>query len=150
MKARLIPLLGAVALLIGCASTRLATADQDRAAKAFSVKENHSSIYIARKNERFGQQTEFKLKVDNVDYGELAPGTYQLIRVGPGTHKVEVKAALQAAAIVLNAIPNKNYFYSVGAKEGESIVRPEINLVLLESMGKLMISQSKRAEVVED
>lgn len=137
------------ALLIGCASTKLATADQDREAKRFSSKENTSNIYISRKSETFGKLVPFAVRVDDVDFGTLTPGTYQYVSVGPGNHKIEIKAGINSATIALNAIPMKNYFYSTGAKAGDPIIQPEINLVLLDVMGKLMISQSKRAEVVK-
>ena len=134
----------------GCVTiTRVdyASAEQDKEAKKYSVEANKANLYIARKSEMTGGAILFKIKIDGTDYGALSQETYQLITVAPGKHKIELAANIRTGSLTIDTEGGKNYFYSTGAKSGEAILVPDISLVLIDAMGKLMISQAKRAAV---
>lgn len=136
-------------LLAGCASAPMASPDSDRDAKKFSPAAGSGNVYVARRSEMFGMLIPFKLLVDGQDKGTLAQGTYQLVAVAAGQHKIEVTTGLKSVQLTVDVAAGKNYFYSTGAQAGEPILQPELSVVLFEEMGKLMVSQAQRAPIRE-
>lgn len=133
--------------LTGCATAK-APSSQDSEAKRFEPAAGKANLYLVRKSESFGSLVGFQWGLDGKDEGSLSPGTYQLVSLEPGKHKIDVHAGLNSTSLDFDADAGKNYFYETGAKAGSALIQPEISLVLLEPMGKLMVSQFSRAPVM--
>ena len=132
-------------LWLGVAAALTAQTTSESDAKAFRPTADQANIYIARKTETFGALLGFKVLVDGQLVAELKGGTFAFAQVGPGPHKIEIQGGVNSASVDLKADGGKNYFYETGAKAHTALLQPEIGLVLLEPMGRLMISQSSLA-----
>jgi hypothetical protein len=137
----------AFALLVGCTTTApMASAASDAAAKSFVVPEGKANLYIARAQSAYGGGALFKVLVDGQAQGSLAEGTFYLVAVDPGRHKIEVRTMANSDTASLDAAAGKNYFYELTATSGTSGVKPSLSLVLFEKMGQMMIRQGKLAQ----
>ena len=144
-------LLLAVLVLAGCATTvPLAAPEADAAAKKFEPPEGKANLYVARSTGSSGVTVAFKVAADGKDVGSIVPGTYCLIALDPGKHDVTVSSGLNTAKASLAVDAGKNYFYEVTATSGGFSAQPSLGVVLLESMGKVMVRQSKRVKGTEE
>ena len=71
----------------GCASTQMASPEEDAQAKRFTVPEGKSRIYVYR-NETFGGAIKIALALDGKMMGSTAPKTYFAWDVSPGRHEI--------------------------------------------------------------
>lgn len=84
---RLIASLAMAAAAAGCATTQMASEQEDADAKTFIVPEGRSRIYVYR-NETFGSAIKITLALDGRMMGSTAPKTYFAWDVTPGPHEV--------------------------------------------------------------
>ena len=132
-------------LFLGAAAAGFAENALESQAKAFQPPADQANLYVARKSETFGALVGFQVLIDGTPVAELKGGTFAFARVPPGTHKIEIHAGISAVSVEVKAAAGKNVFYETGAKPNTALLQPEISLVLLEPLGKLMVSQSKLA-----
>ena len=143
-------LLGIAALaLSACVSppppAPLASADADGAAKQFVPAEGLAGVYIVHEGSTFGAKTPIAVMLDGKSLGYLGVGTYFLVAVTPGRHKIQLPEGGDFAWLQVDAAAGKNYYYTVSVG-GESNAKPSLSIVLLDSMGKLMVRQYHRAQ----
>src|SRR4051794_11195450 len=92
-----------MALLTGCASVQMASADADARAKTFEVPKDKASIYVFR-HENFGGAVPMTVALDGKVAGQTGAKTYFLFEVAPGQHEV-TSVAENNSALTLNAEP---------------------------------------------
>ena len=84
---RLITCIALAAAATGCATTQMASEQEDADAKTFMVPEGRSRIYVYR-NETFGSAIKIALALDGRMMGSTAPKTYFAWDVTPGPHEI--------------------------------------------------------------
>jgi hypothetical protein len=123
----------------------LAATDADGAAKQFVPPAGMANVYIVREGSTFGPKIPIAVMTDGKNLGSLGVGTYFLVVVNPGRHKIQIPEGGDFEWLQVDAAAGKNYFYSVSLG-GEANAKPTLSIVVLESMGKLMVRQYPRAQ----
>ena len=121
----------AVALALGCATVpSVPPSEAETAAKRYAPAEGQANIYVSRTDESLGKAVGFDVFVDQVKAVTLTPGTFTLVPVAPGSHVIKVASPANSMTATLQA-------------SAPFTVVPEISLVILEPMGKMMINQTR-------
>ncbi len=121
----------AVALALGCATVpSVPPSEAETAAKRYAPAEGQANVYVSRTGESLGKAVGFDLFVDNIKVVTLTPGTFTLVPVAPGSHVIKVASPANSMTATLQA-------------SAPFTVVPEISLVILEPMGKMMINQTR-------
>ena len=84
---RWIACIALAAAATGCATTQMASSEEDAEAKRFTVPEGKGRIYVYR-NETFGGAIKIALALDGKMMGSTAPKTYFAWDVSPGKHEI--------------------------------------------------------------
>ncbi|EHR40496.1 DUF2846 domain-containing protein [Alishewanella jeotgali] len=125
--------LALVAMMTGCASVPMATADLDNQAKQFTTVPNKAKIYIYR-NENMGAAVKMPLLLNGMSVGDTVAKSYVLREVEPGEHTIVSKTE-NDAELTLIAEPGVNYFVWQEVKMGAFSARSKLHLVA-EAEGK--------------
>jgi hypothetical protein len=120
--------LGATAILAGCASVPMASADADAKAKTFIAPANgQATVYIYR-NETMGSAIKMPLLLDNMSIGDTGPHTYALREVSPGTHTIVSKTE-KDVSLDIDAESGRTYYIWQEVKMGAFAARSALHLV---------------------
>jgi hypothetical protein len=107
-----------VALLSGCASVPMESAEKNQELKAFPAPpENQAGLYIFR-DSALGPILKKTVKIDNQVVGETATNTYFYRVVSPGTHVLATESEFSDNTINLNAEAGKNHYVRQSIKFG--------------------------------
>lgn len=134
---------------VGCATgpaVTLATPDSDAAAKQFKPPEGKANLYVARSGGSDSRVTSFDIAVDGKSIGPIGPGTFYLVSVDPGRHTVAAASVLNSAKTTFDAEAGRNYFYEVTASGSGFSAQPNLGMVVIEEMGKIMVRQNRLAQ----
>jgi len=135
--------LATAAIVSGCASVPMASADADAAAKTYKVEPGKANVYIYR-NENFGAAVKLPVLIDNVAVGDTAANTYLFKQVDPGNHIITSKAE-HDSKLSLDAEAGQNYFIWQEVKMGLWAAGSELHLVD-EAKGKAGVAECKLVE----
>lgn len=139
----------AILVLSGCAATvELASTTEDEAAKTFIPPQGEANIYVTRKSQFTGSAVLFQVVVDGRVEGGIAPGTYHVVPVKPGTHSVTVTTAENQSTQQVDAVAGENYFFEVKPKMGWMSARVEV-VRLTESEGQAAIAENSLAKDIQ-
>jgi hypothetical protein len=107
-----------IALLSGCASVPMESAEKDQALKAFPIPpENQAGLYIFR-DSMLGTAVKKTVKIDNEVIGETAMNTYFYRVISPGLHVLATESEFSDNTIDVNAVAGKNHFVRQSIKMG--------------------------------
>lgn len=107
-----------IALLSGCASVPMESAEKNQAYKAFPTPpENQAGVYIFR-DSMLGSGLKKTVKIDNDVVGETAMNTYFYRVVSPGPHVLATESEFSDNTINLNAQAGKNHYVRQSIKMG--------------------------------
>jgi hypothetical protein len=140
-------ILVALALLVGCATIPLASADLDAAGKTFTPPDGKASIYVARGLGYFGGAATFQIAIDGKVFGNIAPGTYYLFTCEPGPHTVVAISQWNTEKAKLDVEAGGNYFFDAGWHMG-LVTGQAVVTQVSEEQGKKLVNQCKRAETL--
>ncbi len=105
--------------------------------------ENYS-ITINRLSSMIGCAVKYKVKVDDVQVGELANGKSIQITVSEGEHKIEIGAWNKTTVININAIKNINLTTKVRKSDGGvNILADDASIVVNKSPNVISSTQNK-------
>ncbi|HTX72513.1 MAG TPA: DUF2846 domain-containing protein [Rectinemataceae bacterium] len=135
-------------LIAGLAMAQAASKDAEAAAKSFAPPDGKVNIYVSRDTSSFGKLIQFKVLVDDKELGSIAQGTFFLIVVDPGKHSVKVVSTTNTAKAELDTVAGKNYFFEVKAVSGFPAAQASMSRVIIDAMGRLMVTQSTLAQTV--
>lgn len=113
---------GLLVLLTACASTPQATADRDRAAKAFDSQQGSSTLYVFRP-EFPGPDEDTVLWVNGRLIGATLPKTYFRISTSPGMQYLSGYAG-DNGTMQLDTRPGNIYFVRLHTVGGQSVFEP--------------------------
>ena len=148
-KRHLVIIICAAALVIGCATVPLASADLDAAAKTFTPPEGKANIYVARGMGYVGGAASFQIVVDGRMLGNIAPGTFYVVTCDPGSRTVAAMCQWNTAKANVDVEAGKNYFFDAGWHMGLITGQAAVSQVG-EDDGKKLVQQCKRAESLID
>lgn len=121
-------LIVATAVLTGCASVPMASADADTKAKTFvAPNDGHANVYIYR-NETLGSAIKMPLLLDNMSIGDTGPHTYAFRQVSAGQHTIVSKTE-KDVQLDFNAEAGKNYYVWQEVKMGVWAARSSLHAV---------------------
>lgn len=133
-----------VALLSGCASVPMESAEKDQTLKTFPAPpENQAGLYIFR-DSAMGPILKKTVKIDNDVVGETAMNTYFYRVVSPGQHVLATESEFSDNAINLNAEAGKNHFVRQSIKIGLFVGGAKLQEVT-ESEGKKGVTNTELA-----
>ncbi len=128
------------ALLQGCASAPMASAEKDTAAKSFDVPSNKSNLYVYR-NENFGAALSMDVYINNQLIGQTAAKTYFKLELDPGKYQVKSKAENESILdVILRA--GENFYIWQEVKMGIITGRTKLSNVDVNT-GKSGVLESK-------
>lgn len=107
-----------IALLSGCASVPMESADKDQALKQFPAPaDNQAGLYIFR-DSNFGASLKKAVKVDGQVIGETAPKTYFYRTLTPGSHVLATESEFGDNTLNIEAVAGKNHYVRQSIKMG--------------------------------
>jgi hypothetical protein len=134
-----------LAMLTGCASVPMESAENDATAKAFPAPaQNQSGLYIVR-DSSLGSALKKTIKIDGEYVGESAPHTYFYRLITPGEHTLATQSEFSDNLLVLKAAPGKNHFVRQSIKMGLFVGGAKLTEIS-EDEGKKAILESKLAK----
>jgi hypothetical protein len=133
-------------LTCGCAaSIPLASKSEDSAVRATTgPPEGKASIFVERGNNFAGSAILFHLVVDGQRIGGIAPGTYRVVTVAPGLHRVTMFSNENEATRDINAEAGREYFFGVGSRPGWGSAR--VALEDRTNMGRRALGKNRLAK----
>ena len=102
----------------GCASVPSAPPALQVAALTFKPSPGMARIYVYRSGGAFGAASRLSVAIDSQIVGRTAPGTYLMVELSPGRHRVSSATPENESAVVLDAQADSAYFVKVWPKLG--------------------------------
>ena len=128
---------------VACATARLATSEQDVAAKQFLLPSGESNIYIYR-NENIVFNNEIPVEINGKHAGDTNHQTFILKSVAPGEHSITAFAE-NTETIEITTVADNNYFIWLEVKMGVVTNHAHFHLVD-EAQGKTGVRDCKLIE----
>lgn len=121
----LVPLLS---LLIACS---VASAPQELAVTAlsFTPTPGKARIYVYRPSRFIGSGARLKVAIDSQFVGKTASGTFLMVEVDPGTHRISGVSMESDRGVVIDALADSSYFFKLWPKMGVLSARSGIELM---------------------
>ncbi|MCQ4262115.1 hypothetical protein CXK91_14610 [Stutzerimonas stutzeri] len=133
-----------LALLSGCASVPMESADKDQALKSFSAPpQDQAGLYIFR-DSSLGAAVKKTIKIDDEVIGETAAKTYFYRLVSPGPHVLATESEFGDNLLELNAQAGKNHYVRQSIKMGVFVGGAKLTEVS-ESEGQKGVRNTKLA-----
>lgn len=98
-----------LAVLCGCVTVPMARRDLDESAKILKPPPDAANVYVYRTSSLFGIAVTLAVYLDEVWVGNLAPGTFTMLTVRPGEHKLLAKRE-GSSELTLVVEPGRNYY----------------------------------------
>ncbi|HEY6854210.1 MAG TPA: DUF2846 domain-containing protein [Gemmatimonadales bacterium] len=117
MRRRAILVLTA-ALAAGCASVPSAPPELQVAALTFTPAPGMVRIYVYRSGGAFGSASRLSVAIDSQIVGRTAPGTYLMVELSPGRHRVSSATPENESGVVLDTQADSVYFVKVWPRMG--------------------------------
>lgn len=114
----LIPVLTAALLLAGCGSVTSAPPELSAAALTFTPTPGTARIYVYRPSRFAGSAARLKVAIDSQFVGKTGSGTFMMIEVEPGSHRVSGLSSESDRGIAFEALPDSTYFFKLWPKMG--------------------------------
>lgn len=108
-----------IALLTsGCGSVSSAPPELAASALSFTPQAGKSRIYVYRPSRLVGSGARLKVAVDSQFVGKTASGTFMMIEVDPGSHRVSGLSSESDRGVAFEAKADSVYFFKLWPKMG--------------------------------
>ena len=106
--------------LIGVCGCSVPKADPELAARALDVTPapGKTRIYIFRPDRVFGSTARLKVAIDSVYIGKIQSGSFMMVELEPGQHRVSGPSDESDRGIVLETMADSTYFVKIWPKMG--------------------------------
>lgn len=140
-------LLGIIGVFLsGCAATVPVMEDKfDAQAESFKPPRGKANIYVVREDTFVGSAVLLQVLLNGRVQGAVAPGTYLLFSVSPGSHSVAVITQENAESVTIQARSGKNYFIDVEPVMGWAAARTSVKQISPKE-GHEFVIKGKRAK----
>jgi len=102
----------------GCVSVPTAPPELQAVALTFKPSPGMARIYVYRPGGAFGGASKLSVAIDSQIVGRTAAGTYMMVEVRPGPHRVSSPTGENESAVLLDAAADSMYFVKVWPKMG--------------------------------
>ena len=117
-----------IPVLLQCASTSKAPAEQSEAAKTFEATSDKGVVYIYRKSRMMGAAGSTQIQVNGKDAGGTGPGTFFKFELNPGKYVFSARTEEASAAVEINVEAGEVYYVQQGERIGVSSGRVAMDL----------------------
>ena len=123
-----IPFFGA--MLGGCAATvPVMSKEHDIAAERFQPPLGKGNIYVVREDAFGGSAIAYKIELDGISRGSIAPGTYHLLTLEPGRHVVSSSTQENADHVAIEVVEGQNFFVEIKPTMGWIAARVSVEQI---------------------
>ncbi len=102
----------------GCVSVPTAPPELQAVALTFKPSPGMARIYVYRPGGAFGGASKLSVAIDSQIVGRTAAGTYLMVEVAPGAHRVSSPTNENEGAVALDAMADSIYFVKLWPKMG--------------------------------
>ncbi len=115
---KLLFVLIALPLLIGCAGTSKAPTEQSDLAKQFEKHPKKAVVYLYRTGRVVGAAGQIQVRINGIEAGGTGPGTFFRWELNPGTYSFMSSTPESSKVVELNVEAGKNYYLRQDARMG--------------------------------
>jgi hypothetical protein len=119
----------ALSLTYACGNVASAPPETMVEAKSFAPAAGKSRIYVYRPSRMFGSGARLKVAIDSQFVGKTASGTFLMVEVDPGSHRVSGLSSESDRGIAFEALPDSCYFFKIWPKMGFMSAQSGVELV---------------------
>ena len=101
-----------------CVSVPTAPPELQAVALTFKPAPGMARIYVYRAGGAFGGASKLSVAIDSQIVGRTAAGTYLMVELTPGPHRVSSPTGENESAVTLDAVADSIYFVKVWPKMG--------------------------------
>src|SRR3954470_5007857 len=116
-----------LAVLSGCATVPMASAEDSAQMKRLSVPSDAALVYLYR-NEGMGAAVRMDVSLDGSPYGQTVASSYMVWRVPPGRHHL-LSRAENDSELTLDVLAGRRYFVWQEVKMGVMFARSNLQQV---------------------
>ena len=113
-----VPFLVLALLSAGCGSVPSAPPELSATALTFTPAAGKSRIYVYRPSRFVGSAARLKVAVDSQFVGKTGNGTFMMIELDPGHHRVHGLSSESDQGVDFEALPDSTYFFKLWPKMG--------------------------------
>ena len=111
-------LMATILVAAGCVSVPTAPPELWAVALTFKPAPGMSRIYVYRAGSGFGGASKLSVAIDSQIVGRTAAGTYLMVELAPGPHRVSSPTGENESSVSLVALADSNYFVKLWPKMG--------------------------------
>ena len=115
---RTLPLLAALVVSLGCGNVASAPPELGVSALTFTPAAGKARLYVYRPSRLVGSGARLKVAVDSQFVGKTASGTFLMVEVEPGSHRISGLSSESDRAVEIEAMPDSSYFFKLWPKIG--------------------------------
>jgi hypothetical protein len=113
------PVAACLALLLALAcSVASAPHELTVSALTFSPSPGKARIYVYRPSRLFASAARLKVAIDSQIVGKAASGTFMMVEVDPGTHRISGLTSESDRGVLLEAMADSSYFFKLWPRAG--------------------------------
>jgi hypothetical protein len=122
----LLPLL---LLAVGCGGVASAPPELTVAALTFTPSPGKARLYVYRPSRVFGSVARLKVAIDSQVVGKTASGTFLMVEVEPGSHRISGVTSESEQGVDIEASADSSYFFKIWPKVGVVSARSGVERV---------------------
>ena len=111
-------LLATLILALGCASVASAPPELAVAAVTFVPSPGNVRVYVIRPSRLFGSAARLQVAIDGQVVGKTGSGTFLMVEVNPGSHRVSGLSSESDRGVELVALADSSYFFKIWPRMG--------------------------------
>src|SRR5258708_31750101 len=104
--------------LVSCTSVPSAPLELQVVALSFKPASGTARIYVYRPGGAFGGAAKLSVAIDSQIVGRTAAGTYLMVELAPGLHRVSAPTGENETSVSINAMADTVYFLKLWPKMG--------------------------------
>ena len=117
MRTIALPLVPLLFLATAC-SVASAPQEQTVTALTFTPSPGKARIYVYRPSRLIGSAARLKVAIDSQVVGKTASGSFLMVEVDPGTHRISGVTSESDHGVVIEALADSSYFFKLWPKMG--------------------------------
>lgn len=111
-------LLAPLLLTIGCGNVASAPPELGVSALTFTPSAGKARIYVYRPSQTFGSGARLKVAIDSQVVGKTASGSFLMVEVDPGPHRISGLTSESDRGITIAAMSDSSYFFKLWPRMG--------------------------------
>jgi hypothetical protein len=105
-------------LVLGCGGVASAPPELAVSALTFTPAPGKARIYVYRPSQFVGSAARLKVAIDSQFVGKTGSGTFLMVEVDPGSHRISGLSSESDRGVTIEALPDSSYFFKLWPKMG--------------------------------